>query len=145
MDWTAARDTLNGCLPRGIRAVRVEEAKMDPCEIAAACYELSVGKEYAGKAREAFDAYNEAPQAIVVKEGKRGKKKELDLKQYAPALDYKNKDGELVVRLTLPAGNTFTVNPAMILAWLSEHHGLESYRVRILRTGLQTAEGKAFV
>ena len=43
VDWTAARDTLNGCLPRGIRAVRVEEAKMDPCEIAAACYELSVG------------------------------------------------------------------------------------------------------
>ena len=45
----------------------------------------------------------------------------------------------------LPAGNTFTVNPAMILTWLSENHGLESYRVQILRTGLQTAEGKAFV
>ena len=118
---------------------------MDPSQIAAACYELSVSKEYAGKAREAFDAYNEAAQVIVVKEGKRGKKKELDLKQYAPVLDYKNKDGGLVVRLTLPAGNTFTVNPAMILTWLSENHGLESYRVQILRTGLQTVEGKAFV
>ena len=145
VNWTAACDTLNGCLPRGIRAVRVEEAKMDPSQIAAACYELSVSKEYAGKAREAFDAYNEATQVIVVKEGKRGKKKELDLKQYAPVLDYKNKDGGLMVRLTLPAGNTFTVNPAMILTWLSENHGLESYRVQILRTGLQTAEGKAFV
>ena len=143
-DWHAAQERLAACLPKGIDLVKLEPAKMDPSKIAFARYELQVEKQHAALAIEAFDAYNAAPQAVVVKEGKRGKKKEVDLKQYVPVLDYKNRDGGLVAKLILPAGSVFTVNPALVLGWLCGSSRLEPYQVRILRTELLTGEREKF-
>ena len=90
---------------------------------------------------QAFKAYNEAPAALVTKQGKRGKVKELDLKQYAPVLDYKNRgDGALAVSLVLPAGGQLTVSPSLLVGWLCAHAPLQAHQVQILRTELLTGE-----
>jgi hypothetical protein len=66
-----------------------------------------------------MEAYNAAPAAEVVKEGKRGKKKTVDLKAHLPRYSLCGKRG-LVVCMRLPAGSVLNVNPVLVLGWLEQ-------------------------
>lgn len=144
-DWSAGPALLAPCLPRGVEPLSMAPARTDPGEIAFARYELRAAGPAAVGALQAFKAYNEAPAALVTKQGKRGKVKELDLKQYAPVLDYKNRgDGALAVSLVLPAGGQLTVSPSLLVGWLCAHAPLQAHQVQILRTELLTGKMEKF-
>ena len=74
-DWDAAAPALSACLPRGIKVTRIAPAVLDAGDIACAAYEVRYAEKDAQAACAAWEAYNAAPAAEVVKEGKRGKKK----------------------------------------------------------------------
>ena len=83
-DWDAAAPALSACLPRGIKVTRIAPAVLDAGDIACAAYEVRYAEKDAQAACAAWEAYNAAPAAEVVKEGKRGKKKTVDLKAHLP-------------------------------------------------------------
>ena len=143
-DWNAGGAKLAACLPQGIEVVKLEPARMDPARIAYAVYEWLVAPEKAAAARAAFDRYNAAPQVLITKEGKRGKKKELDLKERLREILYKEQPEGLKAKVTLPAGGTLTLNPMLLVRWLCEDGALDPADIRILRTKLLTAEKEIF-
>lgn len=143
-DWDTAGPVLSGCLPRGIDVVRVAPALLDANDIACAAYSVRYAARCAAAARTAWEAYNAAPSAEVTKEGKRGKKKAIDLKVHLPSARLFAEDGGLTASLRLPAGNTLNVNPALVLGWLEETQGLPIPAGSILRTGIYTKTGEKF-
>jgi len=143
-DWNAAAGALSKCLPQGIDVVQIAPAVLNANEIADAAYSVHYSAQNAPAARAAWEAYNAAPSAETVKEGKHGKQKTIDLKQYLPAARLAEEDGGLTALLRLPAGNTLNVNPVLVLGWLEQARGLSAAAGRILRTGLYTKSGEKF-
>ncbi len=143
-DWQQARQALQDCLPKGICATKLEPAGMDPSCIASAEYELQYGVNMAHAVLHAVQSYNSTAQALVEKKGKKGKVKQIDLKQYVPSLIAEQQQAGLVVPLTLPAGNTLTVNPALLLEYLEKTTGLPASAARVLRVALKTPDGENF-
>ncbi|MBD5094209.1 MAG: DUF2344 domain-containing protein [Subdoligranulum sp.] len=143
-DWGAAAGALSTCLPKGIDVVRIAPAILDANEIADAAYSVRYAAKDAAAARAAWEAYNGASCAEVVKEGKRGKQKTIDLKQHLHAARLVPEDGGLTALLRLPAGNTLNINPVLVLGWLEETQGLPVTAGGILRTGLYTKNGEKF-
>lgn len=143
-DWEQARAALQACLPEGVRAVKLEPAGMDPSQIASAAYEIQYPAQMRQAVRRAVQVYNALSQALVEKKGKKGKTKQMDLKQYLPALEIVETEEAATVPAELPAGNTLTVNPALLLSFLEKETGLPSEAPRILRVALKTQEGEIF-
>lgn len=143
-DWDAAAAALSECLPRGIDVVRIAPAILDANTIASAAYSVRYPAQSAFAARAAWEAYNAAPGAEAVKEGKHGKQKTIDLKQYLPVAQLLPEEGGLTALLRLPAGNLLNVNPVLVLGWLAQTQGLPVTAGRILRTGLFTKNGEKF-
>lgn len=143
-DWDAAAPALSACLPRGIKVTRIAPAVLDAGDIACAAYEVRYAEKDAQAACAAWEAYNAAPAAEVVKEGKRGKKKTVDLKAHLPEVQLMRKNGGLVVCMRLPAGSVLNVNPVLVLGWLEQQHGLPAASGDILRTGIYTRNGEKF-
>lgn len=142
--WQQLQECLKGCLPKGIEVVRIEPAQADPAQICAAVYEISVPLAYAEMMRTAVDVYMGAPHVFVLKKGKKGYSKQLDLKPLVPVVECVQQGQEAVLHLTLPAGNALTVNPALLLAWLEEHGGPPVWCVRMLRKELKMTNGETF-
>lgn len=143
-DWSAAKEALQRCLPSGIDVVKLEPAGRNPNEIAYAVYRFEVKPEHAKIVKEALDAYNQAPQALVVKQGKKGKQKELDLKSHLPRIEYTHRKDGLFAWAELPAGNSFTLNPSLLLNYLREQNGVDPAWIRVLRTELLDAKKEKF-
>lgn len=143
-DWQKAKADLQACLPSGIDVVRLEPAQRSPNEISYAVYSLQVAPEHAKEVKAAFDAYNQAEHAIVVKQGKKGKSKELDLKNYIPKIEYSHRKEGLFAQAVFPTGNTFTLNPALLLGYLHENRSIELAWVRLLRIDLLDAQKEKF-
>lgn len=143
-DWAGACDALSACLPQGIDVLRMAPAALDANEIASAAYTVCYDEKNAPAARAAWEAYNAVSSAEVVKEGKRGKKKAIDLKTHLPAASLREENGGLAVSMCLPAGNTLNINPALILAWLETEHALPAMSGSVLRTGVYIKNGERF-
>lgn len=143
-DWDAACAVLTECLPRGVDVVRIKPADLDANEIAYSVYEVRYRAQNAAAARAAWQAYNDAPSAEVIKEGKRGKKKTIDLKTHLAQAELIEEDDALCVRMNLPTGNTLNVNPVLLMGWLEETQGLPITAGNILRTGVYTKDHEKF-
>lgn len=143
-DWGSACDTLSSCLPQGIDVLRMEPAVLDANDIASADYTIRYAPEHTAAARAAWMAYNAASNAEAIKNGKHGKKKTLNLKEFLPEAVMSEENDALTVSLRLPVGNLFTVNPALVLGWLEQTQGLPAGNGTILRTGIYTKDGKKF-
>lgn len=89
----------------------------------APCMRYSTRRRCGHAVRHAVQAYNALSQALVEKKGKKGKTKQIDLKQYLPALELVETEEAATVPVELPAGNTLTVNPALLLNFLEKETG----------------------
>ena len=139
-DYIAWAEALRTALPQGLRVVRIGPAVGKTSQIAEAEYRLTLP----AAAVPALDAYNAAESAAVEKKTKRGQK-QLELKEYLPRIDYDCQGREVTFAVRLPAGDQHNVSPALLLAWLEQNHGLPAWQCRVLRTGIFTAEGRAFL
>ncbi len=143
-DWEAACAVLTECLPRGVDVVRMGPADLDANDIAYSVYEVRYCAENAAAARAAWQAYNDADSAEVIKEGKRGKKKTIELKTHLAAAQLTEENGALCVHMNLPTGNTLNINPMLLMGWIEETQGLPAAAGNILRTGVYTKNNEKF-
>jgi len=139
-DFAVWKEALNRVMPSGIRVERVCPAARKAEEIAWAQYTVCYP---AGTATKAVEGYNGLPQAVVEKKSKRGVKP-IDLKEYIPSLALQAGEKGDAFELRLPAGVSFTVNPALLTAFLEREYGLKSSDAQILRTELLTKSGEKF-
>ena len=109
-------------------------------EIAWSRYTITYPAKTAG---DAARRYNALPQALVEKKSKRGVKT-LDLKEYIPHIEVHEEAEGDCFELLLPAGVSFTVNPALLTGFLEKEYGLEPWNARILRTELLTGKMEKF-
>lgn len=144
-DWEQARAALQACLPGGgARGEAGARQGWTPPKLPAPCMRYSTRRRCGMPCGMPVQAYNALSQALVEKKGKKGKTKQIDLKQYLPALELVETEEAATVPVELPAGNTLTVNPALLLNFLEKETGLPSEAPRILRVALKTQEGEIF-
>lgn len=142
LHWQRSVQALNACLPKGIVVTEMYKAETDADEIAFASYSIRFKDADAAKA--AADAYNAAAQAVVIKEGKRGKTKEVNLKEYLPSFTLRQAERQAVSQWVLPAGNAFNVNPMLLIHYLEEHCSLPELSTEIIRTDVLTKSMEKF-
>lgn len=145
LDFDAVKETLCACLPKSLAVQRVEVAQMDPKEIAFARYIVQYTAAYAEKANAAFAAYQALTHAPMLKKGKGGKQKEIDLKEFITIEDTQQNENGFQAVLLLPAGNTFNVNPMLLLTFLEQEYALAATSGNLLRTELFTKNKEKFV
>ncbi|MEG0910685.1 MAG: TIGR03936 family radical SAM-associated protein [Ruthenibacterium sp.] len=145
LDLDAVKATLIACLPKSLAVQRVEKAQMDPKEIAFARYNVQYDADHAKKAQEAFANYALLEKAPMMKKGKGGKEKEIDLKDSIEVLAADECENGFTAQLLLPAGNTFNVNPMLLLTFLEQTYGLATASGNLLRTELLTKNKEKFV
>ena len=80
----------------------------------------------------------------MIKQGKKGKQKEIDLKVYLPNIEYTHRKEGLFARVVLPTGNSFTLNPSLLLHYFQQTNAIDPAWIRILRTGLLDSSKEIF-
>lgn len=139
-DFEAWAQALRGVMPTGIEVNRLCLATRKAEEIAWSRYTITYPAKTAG---DAAQRYNALPQALAEKKSKRGVKT-LDLKEYIPHIEVREEAEGDCFELLLPAGVSFTVNPALLTGFLEKEYGLEPWNTRILRTELLTGKMEKF-
>ena len=140
------KEQLNRALPLGLRVLKVTEAKDKAGDIAAACYTMELPDTAA--VRKAISIYNDSDSAFVAKIGKQnGRKteKQMDLKPHLKTLEYKVKEDKLHFELTLPAGSSVNLNPALLVQFLQTAGTVDMSSAIIVRTAVLKTDGTAFV
>ena len=127
--WKAA---LSGVMPQGLEVVRVTKPNNKADAIAFARYTVTLPKTF----RAGLDQYNAAESAIALKKSKRGKK-EIELKEFVPSIDYQAEDGLIRFEMQLPAGGDgLNLNPSLWLDYMQENCGVDATQAGVFRTAL---------
>lgn len=138
-DYAAWAEALRPALPEGLRLVSIGPAVMKMGRVQAADYKITLP----ANAAQALDAYNAQDSVIVEKKTKSGKK-ELDLKQYIPAVTYTVSEDQACFTVRLPAGDGLNLNPALLVGHLQAQYGLPAWQCHILRTRIYVEDGIEF-
>lgn len=121
---------LNDALPPDIRVTSVTVPKDKNTDITAARYQI-ISSADPGK----LSALLEKEQINVEKRTKKGSAI-VDLKPLITAPEL----SEDTLRVTLPAGNTFNINPTLLFEAYSAEYGEKVTRLRIIRTNIYSGE-----
>ena len=121
---------LNDALPPDIRVTSVTVPKDKNTDISAARYQI-ISSADPGK----LSALLEKEQINVEKRTKKGSAI-VDLK---PLITAPELTGD-TLRVTLPAGNTFNINPTLLFEAYSAEYGEKVTRLRIIRTNIYSGE-----
>lgn len=121
---------LNDALPPDIRVTSVTVPKDKNTDITAARYQI-ISSADPGK----LSALLEKEQINVEKRTKKGSAI-VDLK---PLITAPELTGD-TLRVTLPAGNTFNINPTLLFEAYSAEYGEKVTRLRIIRTNIYSGE-----
>ena len=138
-DFKAWQDKLNAIMPAGIHVFQVEPARDKASEIAYACYSIT----YPAAAQPKLEQYNDLTEAMVEKKGKKSSK-QVDLKQYIPAIACHTEGGKTSFAVCLPAAQELNLNPSLLTGFLEQQFGLSAAEASILRTGLLKANKTPF-
>lgn len=143
-------EKLRAVMPQGVEIVSAEEPVHSANEINKAQYSVTLeflsGEQaelFCGEAKRLLGA-NEL---IAQKTGKKGHKKVLkEVNLIEQIFDWSIKtDGNFVeLDLTLAAGNTVNLNPALLIETLQKHTGVDSSQQHIVRRAILTAVGEEF-
>ncbi|MGN0651434.1 MAG: TIGR03936 family radical SAM-associated protein [Gemmiger sp.] len=140
-DFALWKETLQPLMPRGIEITSVAPAVSKVADIDHAEYAVAVPVS----AADALDEYNAAPAAMVMKKSKRGKK-EMDLKEFLPHIDYQPEGDELRFSLILPCGSgeAPNLNPALLLSYLQQKSEIPPWLCNVTRVKLYTKNNEEF-
>lgn len=145
-DLSAIPERLNGCLPDGIRVISCAESVHKPADIDSSAYDvilepMNEGDISTKELKSELNDFLELPEIIVEKKTKKGKK-DVDLKLYILAFDWR--DGDKVrFTIKLPAGSTLNINPNLLFSAFADRIGTELY-ANITRTAIFTKDGEPF-
>ncbi len=125
---------LNDSLPPDIRVIRVAEPKYKNTDITTAEYTIESDID-----ADKFMQFMQSPEILVEKKTKRGVST-VDLKPLVSELSAAA--GE--IKLRLPAGNDFSINPQLLFDAYMTATGESIARLRIVRTKVFCADGNEF-
>lgn len=124
--YSEVKERLNAALPADIRVTEITVPKDKNTDITAARYRIESSAD-----PEKLRALCEKEQINVEKRTKKGSTI-VDLK---PLMSDVKLDGE-VLEVTLPAGNSFNINPALIFEAYAAEFGERVKRLKIVRTNI---------
>lgn len=125
---------LNDSLPPDIRIIRVAKPNYKNTDIASAEYTIESDVDI-----DKFRDFVAAEQILTEKKTKKGVFT-IDLKPLISQLSIK--EGE--IKLCLPAGNDFSINPSLLFDAYRAATGASIKRLRIVRTAVFCADGNIF-
>ena len=136
---------LNAALPEGFEVISCAMPVAKPAEIASADYtviydggDISEGELKAALASGALTCQKSA------KQGGRKIMKEIDVSSCIIKSEVGTVDGDTVLRVTLPAGSSFNLNPMQLTAAVGAYTGRELYPAKAVREKLMTESGDIF-
>lgn len=126
-------DRINSMLPLDIRIIETAVPVCKNTDIASAEYEITADID-----REKFLKFTESEKIITEKKTKKGIT-EIDLKPCILGLEVSDK-----IKLKLPAGNDFNINPQLLLDTYKRQCEEEIPKLRIIRMKIFCSDGKEF-
>ena len=126
-------ERINGALPLDIRIIETTVPVCKNTDIASAEYDI-----FADINREKFLGFAQSEKIVTEKKTKKGIT-EVDLKPCILALDVSDR-----IKLRLPAGNDFNINPQLLLDTYRRQCDEEISGLRIVRTKIFCADGSEF-
>lgn len=143
-------EKLRSVMPQGVGIVSAEDPVHSDNEINKAQYSVTLdfslkeqAKLFCEKAKELLGGES----LIAQKTGKKGHRKVLkEVNLIELIFDWSvSADGDSVkLNLTLAAGNTVNLNPALLVETLQKYTGIDSNQQHIVRQAILTADGEEF-
>lgn len=120
---------LNKCLPVGLSAFDVTEPVMKPTVITYAHFIVVIRAEEHDNVEilTAAKSLLDREEILVEKKTKKGKLKQMNLKDNIVKYTIENSRDGVVLDITLPAGNTVNVNPTLLTDVLEKECGFELF------------------
>lgn len=149
MDNNQIKEKLSSTMPEGVNIYSVSDAKMDARQIAFAQYDISLEMNCCDVENFVYStkAMLDAPELIVEKMGKKGRKKvvkQVNLIEHIKSYEITSSEKGVKITTTLSAGSSANINPNLLVDVLVEKTGVEPERVRITRKSLYTENGEMF-
>ena len=143
LDTNQLISDLNSGLPKDIVVSKIAEAKMSPADIKYADYTISFS-ENMQYVKETLEKFKEQETATFDKKTKSGIPKKVDILEHIVKWDVVQTQDKVVLYVTLPTGNSFNLNPDVIVKYLSEHYDLNPFISEVLRTAVLTEKFEIF-
>lgn len=140
--------SLKAVLPPLINIIAVTDPVYKPKEIASAQFDITFSDlKDSEKLLELIKSLLNSEELVVQKLGKKGRKKvlkDIDLMPYIKYYDVNEENGEILLRLVLPAGGETNINPSLLIDEIKRQSGEEDMMCLIRRNKLITKDGKDF-
>lgn len=136
-------DSLNVCLPSGIRVYDITEPVMKPGDIAQGLFEVTLSDDETdcNILKQRFEDMIKQVQILVMKKTKKGIK-QIDIKPHI--IKYELCEGEsFTFRMTLPAGSSVNINPVLFINAYNEKYDSDIY-YSITRLDIFDKDGNSF-
>lgn len=140
-DISTLPEKLNAVCPPYIRFFDAAEPIKKAGDVAAA--EFVITFDDGGEIRDALNQFLSCESITVLKKTKKGDVKELEVADKIKESSVDEKDGNTLLRITLPAGSSENLNPELFLNKFFEEYG-RYYCYVINRTAILDASGKLF-
>ena len=140
-DISTLPEKLNAVCPPYIRFFDAAEPIKKAGDVAAA--EFVITFDDGGEIRDALNHFLSRESITVLKKTKKGDIKELEVADKIKEFSVDEKDGNTLLRITLPAGSSENLNPELFLNKFFEEYG-KYYCYVINRTAILDASGKLF-
>ncbi len=134
---------LNEVMPDGMRILTVSPQKKKITEIAKAEYRILLSSENPEEIIESTESLMAQDEILIEKKTKKGIKT-VDLKPSIELLDIKIKDGNVIMKMRLPAGTQTNYNPTLFLEALEKVIEQSFETLKIIRTGILCENNKNF-
>ncbi len=139
------KERLNACLPEGLKAERAIKPFNKSSEIALASYDVLYSREDI-TAAELYEALS-GTDLTCEKSGKQGGKKvmkQVNVSEHIKSFSLEDCEEDILLKVVLPAGSTFNLNPIQLSQAVSHKLGKEVVPVRVMRTSLMCEDGSRF-
>lgn len=139
------KERLNRCMPEGLRVEKAVRPFNKSAEIAYGTYDVLYSKEDVSES-ELFDSLSSG-RLTCEKSGKSGGKKvmkQVNVSEHIKCFSLFDKGEDILLRVVLPAGSTFNLNPIQLSQAVSSYLRKEVVPVKVMRTSLLCNDMKQF-
>jgi radical SAM-linked protein len=146
LEFDEIKDRLNAGMPEGLRVNSVAKPVMKHTEIAFAEYIIRFACNYdADKAKELFIDFLGQDRIEIEKRSKKKGINLVDIKPHIRLVSAAAENGEALVDLILPAGNSFNLNTSAVIDAFCRDKSVEINSIYTERTKIMTNTGETFI
>lgn len=146
LEFDEIKDRLNAGMPEGLRVNSVAKPVMKHTEIAFAEYIIRFACNYdVDKAKELFIDFLGQDRIEIEKRSKKKGINLVDIKPHIRLVSAAAENGEALVDLILPAGNSFNLNTSAVIDAFCRDKSVEINSIYTERTKIMTNTGKIFI